>query len=37
MVIDIAERYGVKPDSLIMIGDSLRDLESVAAVGGVLS
>ncbi len=34
MVIDIAERYGVKPDSLIMIGDSLRDLESVAAVGG---
>ena len=34
MVLDIAERFGVRPESLPLIGDSLRDLQAVAAVGG---
>ena len=34
MVLEIAERFNVKLDGLPLIGDSLRDLESVAAAGG---
>ena len=34
MVLEIAERFNVKLEGLPMIGDSLRDLESIAAVGG---
>lgn len=34
MVLQIAERFNAKPESLPMIGDSLRDLQAVAAVGG---
>ncbi|WP_024301594.1 D-glycero-beta-D-manno-heptose 1,7-bisphosphate 7-phosphatase [Pseudogulbenkiania sp. MAI-1] len=34
MVKEITERFNVKPEGLPMIGDSLRDLESIAAVGG---
>ena len=35
MVLDIAERFGLRPDSLPLEGDSLRDLQAVAAVGGL--
>ncbi|AXT45504.1 MULTISPECIES: D-glycero-beta-D-manno-heptose 1,7-bisphosphate 7-phosphatase [Chromobacterium] len=35
MVLEIAERFNVKLDGLPLIGDSRRDLESVAAVGGL--
>ena len=35
MVLDIAERFGLRPDSLPLVGDSLRDLQAVAAVGGL--
>lgn len=35
MVKDIAERFGTKPEQLILVGDSLRDLKSVATVGGL--
>lgn len=34
MMLDIAERFGVKPESLWVIGDSLRDLQAVDQVGG---
>lgn len=34
MVLEVAERFSVKPESLWLVGDSLRDLEAVAAVGG---
>lgn len=34
MMLDIAERFGVKPGSLWVIGDSLRDLQAVDQVGG---
>ena len=34
MVLELAERFNVKLQGLPLIGDSLRDLESVAAVGG---
>ncbi|AUH51880.1 D-glycero-beta-D-manno-heptose-1,7-bisphosphate 7-phosphatase [Chromobacterium sp. ATCC 53434] len=34
MVLEIAERFNVKLEGLPLIGDSLRDLEAVAAVGG---
>lgn len=34
MVQDIAERFNVRLEGLPMIGDSLRDLEAIAAVGG---
>ncbi len=34
MVLDIAERFGVRPENLYLIGDSLRDLQSIAEVGG---
>jgi D-glycero-D-manno-heptose 1,7-bisphosphate phosphatase len=34
MVTEIAERFHVRPDSLPMIGDSLRDLQAIDAVGG---
>lgn len=34
MLLDIAARFGVRPESLTLIGDSLRDLEAVVAVGG---
>jgi D-glycero-D-manno-heptose 1,7-bisphosphate phosphatase len=34
MVREIAERFGVKPESIPLIGDSLRDLQAVAEVGG---
>ncbi|WP_027823606.1 D-glycero-beta-D-manno-heptose 1,7-bisphosphate 7-phosphatase [Laribacter hongkongensis] len=34
MVLEVAERFSVKPELLWLVGDSLRDLEAVAAVGG---
>ncbi len=34
MVLEIAERFNVKLEGLPLIGDSLRDLEAIAAVGG---
>ena len=34
MVLEVAERFSVKPESLWLVGDSLPDLEAVAAVGG---
>ena len=34
MVLEVAERFSVKPESLWLVGDSLRDLEAVADVGG---
>lgn len=34
MVKEVSERFNVKPDSLPMVGDSLRDLEAIAAMGG---
>jgi D-glycero-D-manno-heptose 1,7-bisphosphate phosphatase len=34
MVHDIAERFNVRLEGLPLIGDSLRDLEAIAAVGG---
>ncbi|NDV14310.1 D-glycero-beta-D-manno-heptose 1,7-bisphosphate 7-phosphatase [Crenobacter caeni] len=34
MVHDIIERFNVRAEGLPLIGDSLRDLEAVAAVGG---
>lgn len=34
MVLDIAERFGVKPESLWLIGDSLRDLQAIDTAGG---
>ncbi|MDF0606004.1 D-glycero-beta-D-manno-heptose 1,7-bisphosphate 7-phosphatase [Neisseriaceae bacterium TC5R-5] len=34
MVLEIAERFNVKLEDLPLIGDSLRDLEAIAAVGG---
>lgn len=34
MVIEIAERYRLPAQQIMMVGDSLRDLESVAKVGG---
>lgn len=34
MVHEIIERFNVRPEALPLIGDSLRDLEAIAAVGG---
>ena len=34
MVLEVAERFSVKPESLWLVGDSLRDVEAVPAVGG---
>lgn len=34
MVKEVTERFNVKPEGLPMVGDSLRDLEAIAAVGG---
>jgi D-glycero-D-manno-heptose 1,7-bisphosphate phosphatase len=34
MVREIAERFGVKPETIPLIGDSLRDLQAVSEVGG---
>ena len=34
MLIDIAKRYHVAPDTLIMVGDSLRDMQAITAVNG---
>ncbi|TDR73578.1 D-glycero-beta-D-manno-heptose 1,7-bisphosphate 7-phosphatase [Paludibacterium purpuratum] len=34
MVLEIAERFHVRPDSLPMVGDSLRDLQAIDAAGG---
>ncbi|AXK39575.1 D-glycero-beta-D-manno-heptose 1,7-bisphosphate 7-phosphatase [Crenobacter cavernae] len=34
MVRQIAARFGVKPETLPLVGDSLRDLEAIAEVGG---
>ncbi|MBV8049188.1 MAG: D-glycero-beta-D-manno-heptose 1,7-bisphosphate 7-phosphatase [Paludibacterium sp.] len=35
MVLEIAERFHVRPETLPMIGDSLRDLQAIDAVGGL--
>ncbi|OWY38655.1 D-glycero-beta-D-manno-heptose-1,7-bisphosphate 7-phosphatase [Xenophilus sp. AP218F] len=35
MVLEIAERFNLKLEGLPLIGDSLRDLEAIAAVGGL--
>ena len=35
MLLDIAQRYSLSTQKLIMAGDSRRDLEAVAAVGGL--
>ncbi|WP_053937016.1 D-glycero-beta-D-manno-heptose 1,7-bisphosphate 7-phosphatase [Amantichitinum ursilacus] len=34
MIIDIARRYHMQPTDCIMVGDSLRDLQAIAAAGG---
>jgi D-glycero-D-manno-heptose 1,7-bisphosphate phosphatase len=34
MVREIVERFGVKPEAVPLIGDSLRDLQAVAEAGG---
>lgn len=34
MVEEITERFNVKPEGVPLIGDSLRDLQAIAAVGG---
>ena len=34
MLLDVADRYSVRPEHLWMVGDSLRDLQAVDAVGG---
>jgi D-glycero-D-manno-heptose 1,7-bisphosphate phosphatase len=34
MVLEIAQRFGVEVCELTLIGDSLRDLQAIAAVGG---
>lgn len=34
MVLEVADRFNVKPEGLPMIGDSLRDLQAIAAAGG---
>ncbi|GLS04159.1 D,D-heptose 1,7-bisphosphate phosphatase [Chitiniphilus shinanonensis] len=34
MVLDIAKRFHVPPADCLMVGDSLRDLQAVAAAGG---
>jgi D-glycero-D-manno-heptose 1,7-bisphosphate phosphatase len=34
MLIDIAERYHLEPKHIQMVGDSLRDLQAVATIGG---
>lgn len=35
MILEIAERFNLKLEGLPMIGDSLRDLQAIAAVGGL--
>lgn len=34
MVLEVADRFNVRPEDLPMIGDSLRDLQAIAAAGG---
>jgi D-glycero-D-manno-heptose 1,7-bisphosphate phosphatase len=34
MILDISSRFHVPPSQLAMVGDSLRDLQAIAAVGG---
>lgn len=34
LLIEIAKRYNVSPETLVMVGDSLRDLQAIAAVQG---
>ncbi|CUA81503.1 MULTISPECIES: D-glycero-beta-D-manno-heptose 1,7-bisphosphate 7-phosphatase [Gulbenkiania] len=34
MVLDIADRFNIRTQGIPMVGDSLRDLQAVAAVGG---
>lgn len=34
MLFDIAERFNILPEDLIMVGDSMRDLQAVASAGG---
>lgn len=35
LLLDIAERFSVNTDSLIMVGDKMSDLQAIAAVGGM--